>query len=168
MCSPKLLTAFVASVDNSEELVPVGVVTAGMLATLAVLAKVVVTVDVTGLARLTSALDVVGTVALVAEAAMLLVLASKLELAVAMLLAVCEVSVTALDTAGASEVNPEMEKLPPFKLVSVLESDVDSTLVVEETWLSIELSVAIAPETTLDSTSVEADGTGELSVAAVA
>src|ERR1700761_4601910 len=103
---------------------------------LVVLARVVATVDVTGLARLANALDVVE-VAPVVEDAMLLVLDSKLVLAAAMVLAVCAVSVTALDatldTTGATALNPEMEKLPPFKVESVFESDEDSTFVVAET-----------------------------------
>jgi hypothetical protein len=168
MCSPKLLTALVASTDRSEELVPVGVVTAGMLATLlTVLARAVLTVDVIGLARETSAPDVVLTVELVAEAAMLLVLESRLEVAAAMLLAVCVVSVATLDTTGATALNPELANLPPFRLESVFESDEDSTFVVAETWLSIEPSVVIAPERTFARTSVDADGTDEPSVVAV-
>lgn len=127
-----------------------------------VFAVIAVTVDVTGLMRELNALDVVGAAELVVEDAMLLVFASKLVLTAARLLAACVVSLVKLDavddTTGVSALNPEMEKLPPFKLDSVLESDEDSTLVVDETWLSIELSVAIAPETTFERRSVEVDG----------
>jgi hypothetical protein len=127
----------VAIIDSSEVLVPVGVVTVGMLVTVLTVLATVAVVDVIGVRAAANVLEVVGSTALVVEATWLLVSVSKLVLAAMTLLVMCEVSVAAVETtlevAGASTVNPEMGRLAPLRVDSVFDSDEDSTLVVAAT-----------------------------------